>query len=136
MGVESDGRQDRAILPKAGIDLLVNVISLLAFAGLAITGLFFMEEGHGPAKQLHELLGYLMVALVAVHVVRHSRWIASVAAGRLLGDASSQRRTWAALALATFAFLAIASVSLLSGGRGDNGHGRESHRRAAHVDER
>jgi cytochrome bd-type quinol oxidase subunit 2 len=136
MGVESDGPQDRAILPKAGVDLLVNVMSLLAFAGLAITGLFFMEEGHGPAKQLHELLGYLMVGLVAVHVVRHSRWIASVAAGKLLGDASSRRRTWAALVLATFAFVAIATVGLLSGGRGENGAGHESHRRANHVDER
>ena len=136
MGVEGAGRQDRAILPKAGVDLLVNVMSLLAFAGLAITGLFFMEEGHGPAKQLHELLGYLMVGLVAVHMVRHSRWIASVAAGKLLGDASSQKRTWAALGLATFAFVAIATVSLLSGGRGENGNGHESHRRANHVDER
>ena len=135
MGGEGNGRQDRAILPKAGIDLLVNVMSLLAFAGLAITGLFFMEEGHGPAKQLHELLGYLMVALVAVHVVRHSRWIASVAAGKLLGDASGRRRTWAALALTTFAFLVIATGSLLAGGKGaTNGHGHESHRRAAHVE--
>jgi hypothetical protein len=133
MGVEGDGRQDRAILPKAGVDLLVNAVSLLAFAGLAITGLFFMEDGHGPAKQLHELLGYLMVALVAVHLARHSRWIASVAAGKLLGDPSSRRRTWAALALATFALLVIATGSLLSGGKGANGHGHESGRRATHV---
>ena len=134
MDVDGDGRQDKAILPKAGVDLLVNVTSLLAFAGLAITGLFFMEDGHGPAKRLHELLGYLMVGLVAVHVVRHSRWIAAVAAGKLLGDASSQKRTLAALALATFAFVAIAGVSLLSGGRGENGPRHESHRRAAHVE--
>jgi len=134
MGVEGNGRQDWAILPKAGVDLLVNVMSLLAFAGLAITGLFFMEEGHGPAKQLHELLGYLMVALVAVHVVRHARWIASVAAGKLLGDESGRRRTWAALALTTFALVVIASGSLLAGGKGANGHGHDSHRRAAHVE--
>ena len=134
MGAEVDGRHDRAILPRAGVDLLVNVASLLAFAGLAITGLFFMEGGRGGAKGLHELLGYLMVALVAVHLVRHSRWIASVAAGRLLGDAASQRRTWAALALTTFAFLAIAAGSLLSNDKGANSH--ESHRRAADVDER
>lgn len=134
MGVEGNGRQDRAILPKAGVDLLVNVMSLLAFAGLAITGLFFMEDGHGPAKQLHELLGYLMVALVAVHLVRHSRWIASVAAGKLLGDASGRRRTWAALALTTFALVVIATGSLIAGGKGAGGHGHESHRRAAHVE--
>jgi hypothetical protein len=40
MRVEGDGRHDRAILSRAGVDLLVNVASLLAFAGLAITGLF------------------------------------------------------------------------------------------------
>jgi hypothetical protein len=45
-----------------------------------------------------------MVVLVAVHVVGHSRWIASVAAG-----------------------------NLLSGGKGANGHGHESHRRSADV---
>ena len=134
MGVEGDGRYDRAILPRAGIDLLVNVISLLAFAGLAITGLFFMGEGRGPARELHEQLGYLMVALVAVHVVRHSRWIASVAAGKLLGGAASRRRTWTALALTTFALLAIATGSLLSGDKGANGHGHESHRRSAGVE--
>ena len=133
MGAEGDGRHDRGILPRAGVDLLVNVISLLAFAGLAVTGLFFMEEGRGPARELHELLGYLMVVLVAVHVVRHSRWIASVAAGRLLGDAASRRRTWAALALTTFAFLAIATGILLSTDEGARGHGRESHRRAVGV---
>ena len=134
MGAEGDGRHERAILPRAGVDLLVNVISLLAFAGLAITGLFFMEERRGPAKGLHEQLGYLMVALVVVHVVRHSRWIASVAAGKLLGDTASRRRTWAALALATFAFVAIAGGSLLLGDKGASGHGRESHRRAAGVE--
>ena len=134
MGAEGEGRHDRGILPRAGVDLLVNVISLLAFAGLAITGLFFMEGERGGAKGLHELLGYLMVALVAVHLVRHSRWIASVAAGKLLGDAASQRRTWAAVALTTFAFLAIATGSLLSGDKGANGHGRESHRRSAHAE--
>ena len=134
MGAEGDGRHDRAILPRAGVDLLVNVISLLAFAGLAITGLFFMEGGRGGAKGLHEWLGYLMVVLVAVHVVRHSRWVASVAAGRLLGDAASQRRTWAALALTTFAFLAIAAGSLLSNDKGANGHRHESHRRSAGVE--
>ena len=95
MGAEGDERHERAILPRAGVDLLVNVISLLAFAGLAITGLFFMEERGGPAKGLHEQLGYLMVALVVVHVVRHSRWIASVSAGKLLGDTASRRRAWA-----------------------------------------
>jgi hypothetical protein len=134
MGAEVDGRHDRAILPRAGVDLLVNVISLLAFAGLAVTGLFFMEGGRGGAKGLHELLGYLMVGLVAVHVLRHSRWVASVAAGRLLGDAASRRRTWAALALTTFAFLAIAGGSLLFGDKGASGHGRESHRRAMGVE--
>jgi len=134
VGAEGDGRHDRAILPRAGVDLLVNVISLLAFAGLAITGLFFMEGERGGAKGLHELLGYLMVALVAVHLVRHSRWIAAVAAGKILGDAASRRRTWAALVLTTFVFLAIAAGSLLSGGKGANGHGHESHRRAAGVE--
>jgi hypothetical protein len=134
MGAEGDGRHDRAILPRAGVDLLVNVISLLAFAGLAITGLFFMEERRGPARELHEQLGYLMVVLVAVHVVRHSRWIASVAAGKLLGDTASRRRTWATLALTTFAFLAIAGGGLLSSGEGGNGHGHESHRRTAGVE--
>jgi len=134
MGTEGDGRHDRAILPRAGVDLLVNVISLLAFAGLAIAGLFFMEERRGPARGLHEQIGYLMVALVVVHVVRHSRWIASVAAGKLLGDTASRRRTWAALVLTTFAFLAIAGGSLLFGGKGASGHGRESHRRAAGVE--
>ena len=133
MGAEGDGRHDRGILPRAGVDLLVNVISLLAFAGLAVTGLFFMEEGRGPARELHELLGYLVVVLVVVHVVRHSRWIASVAAGKLLGDAASRRRTWAALALTTFAFLAIATGVLLSTDEGARGHGRESHRRAVGV---
>jgi hypothetical protein len=134
MEAEGDGRQDRAILPRAGVDLLVNVISLLAFAGLAITGLFFMEERRGPARGLHEQLGYLMLVLVVVHLVRHSRWIASVADGKLLGDAASQRRTWAVLALTTFACLAIAGGSLLFGGKGASGHGHESHRRAAGVD--
>ena len=133
MGAEGDGRHDRGILPRAGVDLLVNVISLLAFAGLAVTGLFFMEEGRGPARELHEQLGYLMVVLVVVHVVRHARWIASVAAGKLLGDAASRRRTWAALALTTFAFLAIATGILLSTDEGARGHGRESHRRAVGV---
>jgi hypothetical protein len=131
---EGDGRQGRAILRRAGVDLLVNVISLLAFAGLAITGLFFMEGGRGPARGLHEGLGYLMIVLVAVHLVRHSRWIASVAAGRLLGDAASRRRTWAALALTTVALLAIATGSLLSGDKGANGRGHEPHRRSVHVD--
>jgi Domain of unknown function (DUF4405) len=134
MEVEGDGRRDKAVFPRAGVDLLVNVASLLAFAGLAITGLFFMEGGRGGAKGLHELLGYLMVALVAVHLVRHSRWIASVAAGRLLGDAASQKRTWAALGLTTFALLAIAAGSLLSADKGANGHGHESHRRAVDVE--
>jgi hypothetical protein len=134
MGEEGDGRHGRAILPRAGVDLLVNVASLLAFAGLAVTGLFFMEGGRGGAKGLHELLGYLMVVLLAVHVVRHSRWVASVAAGRLLGDAASRRRTWAALALTTFAFLAIATGSLLAGGKGANGRGHESHRRSVGVE--
>jgi hypothetical protein len=134
MGVERDGRHDRAIVPRARVDLLVNVISLLAFAGLAITGLFFMEEGRGPARELHEQLGYLMVVLVTVHVVRHSRWIASVAAGTLFGDAASRKRTWAALALTTLAFLAIATGSLLSGVGGANGHEHDSHRHAAHAD--
>jgi len=133
MGAEGDGRHDRGILPRAGVDLLVNVISLLAFAGLAVTGLFFMEEGRGPARELHEQLGYLMVVLVVVHVVRHSRWIASVAAGKLLGDAASRKRTWAALALTTFAFLAIATGTLLFADKGAGGHGHESHRRAAGV---
>ena len=134
MGAEGDGRHDRDILPRAGVDLLVNVISLLAFAGLAVTGLFFMEEGRGPARELHELLGYLVVVLVVVHVVRHSRWIASVAAGKLLGDTASRRRTWTALALTTFVFLAIAGGSLLFGGKRASGHGRESHGRAAGVE--
>jgi hypothetical protein len=133
MGAEGGARHDRAILPRAGVDLLVNVISLLALAGLAVTGLFFMEEGRGPARELHEQLGYLVVVLVAVHVVRHSRWIASVAAGKLLGDPASRRRTWAALALTTFAFLAIATGVLLSTDEGARGHGRESHRRAVGV---
>jgi hypothetical protein len=131
---EGDGRHDRAILPRAGIDLLVDVASLLAFAGLAVTGLFFMEGGRGGAKGLHELLGYLMVALVAFHVWRHSRWVASVAAGRLLGDAASRRRTWAAVALATFAFAAITAGSLLSGDKGANGQRHESHRRSVGVE--
>jgi hypothetical protein len=134
MGDEGDGRHDRAILPRAGIDLLVDVASLLAFAGLAVTGLFFMEGGRGGAKGLHELLGYLMVGLVAVHVWRHSRWVASVAAGRLLGDAASRRRTWAALALTTFAFAAIAAGSLLSGDKRANGQRHESHRRSVGVE--
>jgi hypothetical protein len=134
MNVEGDGRHDRATLPRAGVDLLVNVISLLAFGGLAITGLFFMEERRGPASELHEQLGYLMVVLVAVHVVRHSRWIASVAAGKLLGDAASRRRTWAALALTAFAFVAIAAGSLLSGDKGASFHRHESHRRSAGVE--
>jgi hypothetical protein len=133
MGVEGSGRRETGFLPRAGIDLVVNAASFLAFAGLAITGLFFMDGERGAAKGLHELLGYVMVALVAVHVVRHSRWISSVTAGRLLGDAASRRRTWAAVALTACAFAAIAAGSLLAGdGRGD-GRGHEEHRRSAHV---
>ena len=136
MGAEGDGRHDRAILPRAGVDLLVNVISLLAFAGLAVTGLFLMEEGRGPARELHEQLGYLVVVLVTVHLARHSRWIASVAAGKLLGDAASRKRTSAAVALTTFAFLAIATGALLSADKGKRGHGHESDGRAAGVGDR
>jgi hypothetical protein len=66
-------------------------------------------------------------------VVRHSRWIASVAAGKLLGDAASRKRTWAALALTTFAFLAIATGTLLFADQGARGRGHGSHGRAAGV---
>jgi hypothetical protein len=57
-----------------------------------------------------------------------------VAAGRLLGGAASRRRTLAALAVTTFAFVALAAGYLLSGGKGANGPGHEAHRRSAHVE--
>jgi len=139
MANESDGRRDRSFLPRAGVDLLVNAASLLVFLLLAVTGLLVMGEGRGRAgagpwgfsvgqwTELHERLGVVLVALVVLHVVRHSRWVASVAAGKLLGDASGRRRTWAALTLTVVAFSAIAAGTLLSEGSG--AHRRDAARR-------
>jgi len=131
MASDTGRRTGTSFLSRAGGDLLVNAASLFVFAGLAITGLFFMEGG-GGAKGLHELLGYLMVGLVAVHVIRHSRWIATVAAGKLLGDAAGQRRTWAALAVTTALLFGITAAGLLA--KGGEGHGREGHEHRRSVE--
>ena len=61
-------------ISRSGINLWIDALAFLSFLICAISG-YAMMVGEHSWGQLHNLTGWILVALVIVHLITHRNWI-------------------------------------------------------------
>jgi hypothetical protein len=68
---------------KGRLNLAVDVAMGPLFIVCAFTGIGAKGEAGGPAAVMHDATGYLLVALMVIHLALHWKWIAKKTRGML-----------------------------------------------------
>lgn len=67
----------RARISRIGINFWIDALAFISFVICTITGYAMMEGEHMWGK-LHNLAGWILVALVILHLISHRSWIATM----------------------------------------------------------
>ena len=64
-------------ITQTGINFWIDALAFLSFTICAISGYALMKGDH-MWGHLHNLAGWILVALVIVHLITHRSWISSM----------------------------------------------------------